>query len=210
MISILTRVSSRVSSPIKSNGQSGLPSLMAPHAGKSQKELDEYLEKAKCFYYSRFVQPVDYSALVAWRGQQNQISEPEESGRWQQEQPETPTAAATEDITMASSSISPLSILELNSDRLVLPFKNPVLDDSTSAVAPPSVGEKLSFAQLVDMINKGEPIPGIKQIPNKLNEGTPSVPSQPRRQKPWEIKKEETPKDAEEDQGDDSEKERSA
>jgi len=39
------------------------------------------------------------------------------------------------------------------------------------------------------MIAKGLPIPGIRQIPNKINEGTPSKPSMKPRPKPWELKR---------------------
>ncbi|CAB5387947.1 unnamed protein product [Rhizophagus irregularis] len=34
-----------------------------------------------------------------------------------------------------------------------------------------------TFHQLVEMISKEQPIPGIKQIPNELNKGTPSNPT---------------------------------
>ncbi|KAL1925316.1 uncharacterized protein VTP21DRAFT_199 [Calcarisporiella thermophila] len=46
----------------------------------------------------------------------------------------------------------------------------------------------LSFHQICDMIARGEEIPGIRQIPNKLHEGTPSKPSLQPRPKPWEKK----------------------
>ncbi|CAB4415136.1 unnamed protein product [Rhizophagus irregularis] len=45
-----------------------------------------------------------------------------------------------------------------------------------------------TFHQLVEMISKEQPIPGIKQIPNELNKGTPSNPTIKPRPKPWEKK----------------------
>ncbi|RUP48583.1 hypothetical protein BC936DRAFT_144355 [Jimgerdemannia flammicorona] len=207
---------------------------MAPHAEKEPKERDEYLERAKCFYYSRFVQPIDYNELVAWRNKGSQVGGLAESESSQQQ--------------------NRLEAITTSSD----PRSSPVVSvddsakDNATATNPPAAGVKLSFDQLVEMINKGETIPGarsgdseedrmhthvtkrtrifssphpqiippqinstpailpyrfstappvgIKQIPNKLNEGTPSVPSQARRPKPWEVKKEGDLMDVEESQ----------
>ncbi|KAI8374084.1 hypothetical protein EDC96DRAFT_498488 [Choanephora cucurbitarum] len=49
---------------------------------------------------------------------------------------------------------------------------------------------RFTFQELVDMIEKGIEIPGIKQIPNILNEGTPSEAKMTARPKPWEIARE--------------------
>ncbi|CEP14078.1 hypothetical protein [Parasitella parasitica] len=49
---------------------------------------------------------------------------------------------------------------------------------------------RFSFQELVDMIEKGIEIPGIKQIPNILHEGTPSKAQMRARPKPWEINRE--------------------
>ncbi|KAK4520806.1 Transmembrane protein 188 [Mucor velutinosus] len=48
---------------------------------------------------------------------------------------------------------------------------------------------RFTFQELVDMIEKGIEIPGIKQIPNVLNEGTPSKAKMTARPKPWETNK---------------------
>ncbi|KAI7903953.1 uncharacterized protein BX663DRAFT_505852 [Cokeromyces recurvatus] len=48
---------------------------------------------------------------------------------------------------------------------------------------------RFTFQEIVDMIEKGIEIPGIKQIPNVLNEGTPSESKMLARPKPWEMKK---------------------
>ncbi|KAI9294348.1 hypothetical protein K502DRAFT_365934 [Neoconidiobolus thromboides FSU 785] len=46
--------------------------------------------------------------------------------------------------------------------------------------------EKLTFQQIVKLIEEGKPVPGIKSIPNKINEGKPSDPQLKPRLKPWE------------------------
>lgn len=50
---------------------------------------------------------------------------------------------------------------------------------------------RFTFQELVDMIEKGIEIPGIKHIPNVLNEGTPSEAKMAARPKPWEVNKQE-------------------
>ncbi|KAI7852485.1 hypothetical protein BDC45DRAFT_513492 [Circinella umbellata] len=47
--------------------------------------------------------------------------------------------------------------------------------------------QRFTFQELVEMIESGKEIPGIRQIPNKINEGTPSEPKLSIRQKPWET-----------------------
>lgn len=46
---------------------------------------------------------------------------------------------------------------------------------------------RLTFQEIVEKIEKGEEIPGIKQIPNKLNEASPSEAKLAARPKPWET-----------------------
>ncbi|KAF2243424.1 hypothetical protein BU26DRAFT_523736 [Trematosphaeria pertusa] len=43
-----------------------------------------------------------------------------------------------------------------------------------------------SFAHIVELVTTGQPIPGIKEIPNTVLTGQSSQPTQSRRKKPWE------------------------
>ncbi|KAG0346215.1 hypothetical protein BG004_002162 [Podila humilis] len=43
-----------------------------------------------------------------------------------------------------------------------------------------------SFQEICELIASGKPIPGIRQIPNNLAEGTPSSPKLAPKRKPWE------------------------
>ena len=43
-----------------------------------------------------------------------------------------------------------------------------------------------SFSQIVGLITSGEPIPGIKKIPDTVLEGHASQPTTAKRRKPWE------------------------
>ncbi|KAJ2550912.1 hypothetical protein EV175_003888 [Coemansia sp. RSA 1933] len=51
----------------------------------------------------------------------------------------------------------------------------------------PGAPYSASFAQVVDMIVKGKEIPGIRDIPDKLNDQTPSKSTTKAPPKPWEI-----------------------
>lgn len=44
-----------------------------------------------------------------------------------------------------------------------------------------------SFAHIVELITTGQPIPGIREIPNVLNAAPPSEATRPKRRKPWET-----------------------
>ncbi|KAF8920468.1 hypothetical protein BGZ58_004356 [Dissophora ornata] len=46
-----------------------------------------------------------------------------------------------------------------------------------------------SFQEICELIAAGKPIPGIRQIPNNLAEGTPSEAKLAPKLKPWEQKK---------------------
>ncbi|CAG8449869.1 7005_t:CDS:2 [Cetraspora pellucida] len=50
-----------------------------------------------------------------------------------------------------------------------------------------------TFQQLVEMILSNQPIPGIKEIPDEINHGTPSTSTTKPRLKPWEKRKENIP-----------------
>ncbi|PUU80929.1 hypothetical protein B9Z19DRAFT_1078151 [Tuber borchii] len=73
----------------------------------------------------------------------------------------------------------------VNSERF--PLSNPGPD--TSAATPggaPDAPYPNSFAYIVELITTGQPIPGIKHIPNELNPAPPSEPVRAKRLKPWE------------------------
>ena len=64
---------------------------------------------------------------------------------------------------------------------------------STSAVTPPSINTadpsapySTSFNHIVELISSGQPIPGIKEIPDTVLEGQATQAAKPQRKKPWE------------------------
>ena len=55
----------------------------------------------------------------------------------------------------------------------------------TSSSEPPAPYPS-SFSQIVELITTGQPIPGIKEIPNTVLEGQDSQAAPAKRKKPWE------------------------
>lgn len=70
----------------------------------------------------------------------------------------------------------------------------PASTDSTGGILPgaaaspnePPAPYPTSFAHIVELVTTGQPIPGIKEIPNTILEGQGSQATQTKRKKPWE------------------------
>ncbi|KAF2280381.1 uncharacterized protein EI97DRAFT_439408 [Westerdykella ornata] len=60
-----------------------------------------------------------------------------------------------------------------------------ILPTPANANEPP-VPYPSSFAHIVELITTGQPIPGIREIPNTVLTGQGSAPAKPKRRKPWE------------------------
>ena len=58
--------------------------------------------------------------------------------------------------------------------------------DSTARDSEPPAPYPTSFSQIVELITSGEPIPGIKEVPDTVLEGQASQPTTAKRKKPWE------------------------
>ena len=57
-------------------------------------------------------------------------------------------------------------------------------DDVTEAGEAPY---PLPFSRIVELITTGQPVPGVKEIPDTLLEGQSSSSSHSQRRKPWEV-----------------------
>ncbi|TPX32067.1 hypothetical protein SmJEL517_g04787 [Synchytrium microbalum] len=134
--------------------QRGVKSITQNSVGRSDEDLAIAVNKAKWFYYCKFVQKFDYEAYLTWKNGSSTAATSASTG------------ATTTDAQKPSSSFAATAELQT--------------DDSEQPKYP------RSFAELCEMVARGEPIPGIRQIPNKLNEGTPSQATLAPRKKPWE------------------------
>ena len=57
--------------------------------------------------------------------------------------------------------------------------------DGDAGSSEPPAPYPTSFEQIVELISTGQPIPGIKDVPDTVLEGQASQPSAARRKKPW-------------------------
>ncbi|KAB2573024.1 MYB DNA-binding domain protein [Lasiodiplodia theobromae] len=162
--------------------QSGLGAILGSTA--SSEQAVELSLRARCFYYSRkFNTSVDFDAYKAYRA-----SAPSPSA--------VPTTAPNGLAPAADlpATPSPGQTPPLGSTAT---FPSAAPTTSTPASAPPPAasaeGEQqgeapypTSFAHIVELITSGQPIPGIKEIPDTVLEGQGSASTASKRKKPWE------------------------
>ncbi|KAF9097555.1 hypothetical protein BGX23_008458 [Mortierella sp. AD031] len=143
------------------NFQAGLKSIVGNNQDKSEQERQDAIEKAKYFYYSRFVQNFDYNQYQAWRALKSAMATEDDQ--------DTQKTESTEETATGESQSS----------------------STTATAATPAADPSYpkSFQEICELIASGKPIPGIRQIPNNLAEGTPSEAKLAPKLKPWEKKK---------------------
>lgn len=61
-----------------------------------------------------------------------------------------------------------------------------VADTPTTSPSNPPAPYPPTFSQIVDLITTGQPIPGIKDIPDTVLAGQETQPTTAKRKKPWE------------------------
>lgn len=139
--------------------QSGLSTILS---STSSQDPELLTLRARCFYFSRKRDvPIDFHSYVLWRSERSL----------------PPVTAGFQD-TIASEAQSNGMHADSGMDEIST-AKQPE-EQQPQAPYPPS------FSQIVDLITKGEPIPGIKEVPDTLLTGQESVANTAKRRKPWE------------------------
>ncbi|KAI4203877.1 MAG: hypothetical protein LQ350_001499 [Teloschistes chrysophthalmus] len=139
--------------------QSGLSSILASNPSQPTSLL---ILRARCFYYARkHNTAVNFETYRTWRSQQN-----------------LPAVTLEQMHRVEPASPDPQSNgMSIEKSDVTV---------SQQGEGQPSAPYPSSFSQIVDLITKGEPIPGIKEIPDTLLVGQESAPTQAKRKKPWE------------------------
>ena len=138
--------------------QSGLQSILGQSADPQQAE--HLTLRARCFYYSRKKNTsVDFDSYTAWRAQR----------------------------TVAPATNDSIAVQALPSQELTSTFQPNNTLPAQESGQEPAAPYPTSFNQIIDLITKGDPIPGIKDVPDTLLTGQESVPTTAKRKKPWEI-----------------------
>ncbi|OSS48050.1 hypothetical protein B5807_06497 [Epicoccum nigrum] len=148
--------------------QAGLSAILGSNS--SPEQAAELALRARCFYYARkFNTAVDFEAYKAYRDAHGRPP-PQTNGV----QP-LDFSEATYGMPDAAPP-APAPAHEASSGVLPAPA-NP---------SEPPAPYPTTFAHIVELITTGQPIPGIKEIPNTVLEGQGTAAEKPKRRKPWE------------------------
>ncbi|KAI9774885.1 MAG: hypothetical protein M1840_000101 [Geoglossum simile] len=142
--------------------QGGLEAILG--ASPSPEQVQELTLRARCYYYERKhnCPSLDFNAYKDWRMQRN-------------------TSAAGSTAANGKSLLSPLPAPSTLGDNTVQHTAT-----TSNSASDPAAPYPNSFAQIADLIAKGEPIPGIKDIPDTVLSGKGSESRTAKRRKPWE------------------------
>lgn len=98
--------------------------------------------------------------------------------------------------TLSANDISPAGTAPITTTAATAPheaqtkFSSSVTSTRTEALPPPPPPYPQSFSHLVELITTGQPIPGIKEVPDTLLTGQGSKTVESKRRKPWEVNRE--------------------
>ncbi|KAL8853332.1 MAG: hypothetical protein Q9221_001808 [Calogaya cf. arnoldii] len=136
--------------------QTGLSTILSSNPAQDPELLTL---RARCFYFARkHHTTVNFESYKRWRLDQN-----------------LPSATVNRVGPVPENQVNGIAQERGKADV------NPEQELNEPAAPYPS-----SFSQIVDLITKGEPIPGIKEIPDTLLAGQESLPATAKRKKPWE------------------------
>lgn len=140
--------------------QSGLTTILS---SSPSQDPDLLTLRARCFFFSRKQNvPIDFSSYISWRSAQNL----------------PPVTTSNPGPEFPSSKPETNGISGQRSEQNV--------DVQRETEQQPSAPYPSSFSQIVELITKGEPIPGIKEVPDTLLTGQESAATIAKRKKPWE------------------------
>lgn len=155
----------------------GLASILSSQPPDTDRtQLESLALQVRCFYYNRqHNTSVDPTAYGAWRQKQNPLNM---------------SPLLPDNSLQSSGNVSNGEISSMSNNDNVSSTSTALNQHATSAseTAHPSgeVPQPASFAEIVALIQSGEPIPGIRDIPDTVLTGQGSESTQPPRRKPWE------------------------
>ena len=139
--------------------QHGLQSILSSSSSSDQAE--HLTLRAKCFYYARKTgTPVDFEAYKEWRER---------------------SVVASNGLTIENLTPSSTQSARTSDDR-----NTPLRHETSANSNEPPAPYPNTFSQIVELISSGQPIPGIKEVPNTVLEGQASRAVAGKRRKPWE------------------------
>ncbi|KAL9099421.1 MAG: hypothetical protein Q9163_005079 [Psora crenata] len=148
--------------------QRGLRSILSQ--SPSPEQAKHLTIRARCFYYARKSGvPIDASAYEAWRAQRHLPGD---------------LTNGTATLALPGPSSGPVVTTAAPSSTVERSTTLPH-EPASGSVEPPAPYPN-TFSQIVEFISTGQPIPGIKEVPDTVLEGQASQPMVGKRKKPWE------------------------
>lgn len=179
--------------------QSGLRAILGNSTQGPESQAQDLTLRARCFYYARkHDAEVDFDGYVSWRAQQppSNLSSLEMASPAPFPGPldgessaESTPMKGTRDIGVAGRRLS--QAISNGSAAAQAQTSEQVQSQAVAAREETSSSETTadqtpSFAEIMELIKSGKPIPGIKDIPDTVLVGQGTEPTKARRQKPWE------------------------
>jgi len=172
---------------------SGLTQILT--TASSTDQVRQLTRQAKCFFYSRKIsRQISFPLYSAWLDR-------EESSGPRCRSPSCEVGPPTEPTPIEGNPVNELKSVDPGTSPTAV---EPVADQkknteggrtSSANIATGGQAGKeddktpypISFAEIVELITSGKPVPGIREISNTLNTAPPSQSTTQRRKKPWEV-----------------------
>ncbi|KAF3921397.1 hypothetical protein ABW21_db0200391 [Orbilia brochopaga] len=150
--------------------QSGLNQILA--AATEPSRVRELTRQAKCFFYARKIgRPISFPLYAAWLDREESSAAPRRRSPSRDHELGPP--------------LDPTPIDSIS--RVSTATDTPTTTVSSNASSADGTPYPTSFAQIVELITSGKPIPGIREIPNTINAAPPTQSTAQQRRKPWET-----------------------
>ncbi|KAL9129257.1 MAG: hypothetical protein Q9217_002237 [Psora testacea] len=146
--------------------QSGLQSILDQN--QSPEQIEHLTLRARCFYYARKSGiPIDFYAYKAWRADRHASCD---------------LTNGTAPLSYSNSSAASAAATSSSAVEWSPTLRHEPTSDPTGPPAP----YPTTFSQIMKLISTGQPIPGIKDVPDTVLEGHASRSMAGKRRKPWE------------------------
>jgi hypothetical protein len=166
--------------------QGGLTAILGNDPPAEQ--ASELTLRARCFYYQRLVTCIGCSILrITADNERRKFNTPVDFDAYK-----SYIQAKRQSQSQASSQPPVPQTTAFMSNPFPEPSSLPAWTALAATNPPPAstsevpAGPKLSYQEIVDLIQSGKPIPGIKEIPDTVLAGQGTSSTQTRRAKPWE------------------------
>ena len=150
------------------------------------------------FRKNNIIPIVDVEGYVNWLrelGEERGVPRKEDKRKKEKEEedgegPKDGGGGGDDDINLSMKNVSPAAITAAATTSEPHGPPTNLLSSATTTEASPPPPYPQSFSHLVELITTGQPIPGIKDVPNILLTGQGSSALESKRKKPWEVHRE--------------------